>query len=458
MLPERLKQPTPWWFAGLSILVLLLALGTVAIFGVAETTRLQNSSEQAIQYDVAVSGLGDDIRVAVLDLRHNHRNIVFSGPTDEVIAEFDETYQVLLDHIDQLEAIGVAELDVPQPDEIRALAATYHDAFRPSIVLFTSEPVAFNSASAIGLTRIDQLEGMALEIDDAGEQLTTASLGDVEDAAQRERTILIALLGGVALIGIVLSLLTGRVLHRLHAANAAEQAASRGLASSLRMKSAFIADASHELRTPLTLIRGNAEIGLTGPGDPAQTQALTEIHSEATRMTRLVNDLLFLARSDAGSPAIDPEYVPVQWLTNRLTKPAEAMARHHGANLTTSFAGTGHLRVDPERIEQAVLILVDNAARHSPDGESVHLACSTHDGQLEFLVQDRGPGIPPAEQPLIFERFYQVGESGARERGGAGLGLAIAKSIIEAHGGTIDLESEAGRGTTMRILLPLATE
>lgn len=458
MISPRLRQRPPWWYAGISILVLLLALGTVAIIGVMENTRLQESSEQAIRYDVAISGLGDDIRVAVLDLRHHHRNIVFSGPTAEVIAEFDLTYKNLLDLIDQLEQIGVADLDVAQPDELRSLAIAYHDAFRPSIVLFTSDPVAFNAASAAGLDQIQALELMADGIDEAGVRLASESLGRVEIAAIRERRILIALLSGVALIAIVLSLLTGRVLSRLHAANSAEQAASKGLATSLRMKSAFIADASHELRTPLTLIRGNAEIGLSHPGDPDQTRALTEIHTEATRMTRLVNDLLFLARSDAGSPSIEREYVPVQWLTAKLVKPAETLVRHHGATLTTRFEASGHLHADPQRIEQAVLILVDNAARYSPQGEPVILSSRIDSNHLELIVADSGPGVPLDEQPLIFERFYQVADSGERTRGGAGLGLAIAKSIIDAHGGSIAIESEPGQGTTIRIRLPLSTE
>lgn len=454
----RALATAPWYVAGLSLLVLLLALGIVAFVGVVENTRLKDASERAIQYDVAVSAVGDDIRVAVLDLRHHHRNIVFSGPTDAVIAEFDATYTALLQHIDQLDAIGVAELDVPQPEELRALAGVYHDAFRPSIVLFTSDPIAFNAASTTGLGQLDALEGMARQIDDAGEQLTAESLGDVEDAAGRERLLLISLLGGVALIGIVLSLSTARVLHRLQAANVAEAAARTGLAESLQMKTDFIADASHELRTPLTLILGNAEIGLATDDSAARIDALREIRGEATRMNRLVNDLLFLARSDAGSPVFDREYVPVRWLVSRLIKPAEAMVRHHGVGLHIEIDGTGDLVVDPLRIEQAVLILIDNAAKFSPPGEIVHVRTSTTTEWLSIEVDDQGPGIPVVDQQRIFERFYQVDDAAPRQRGGAGLGLAIAKSIVEAHGGMIELESEPGMGTTMRIRLPLARE
>lgn len=454
----RALATAPWYVAGVSLLVLLFALGVVAIVGVVENTRLKDASERAITYDVAVSAVGDDIRVAVLDLRHHHRNIVFSGPTDAVIADFDATYVALLQHIGQLETIGVSAIDVPQPAELRDLATKYHDAFRPSIVLFTSDPVGFNTASASGLAQLDTLEGMARQIDDAGERLTAESLSSVEEAADRERMLLISLLGGVALIGIVLSLSTARVLHRLQAANIAEAAARTDLAESLQMKTDFIADASHELRTPLTLILGNAEIGLGTADGNARTEALREIHGEATRMSRLVNDLLFLARSDAGSPVFDWEYVPVGWLVHRLVKPAESMVRHQGVALHTEIEGSGDIEVDPMRIEQAVLILVDNAAKFSPPGELVNLRTRTTGDWLSIEVDDQGPGIPTEDQQRIFERFYQVDDSAPRQRGGAGLGLAIAKSIVEAHGGVIELESEPGMGTTMRIRLPLVRE
>lgn len=458
MIKIRGNEAGPLGLVGLSIIVVLLAIGSVGVVGVVENARVKDAAEGAIKYDVAVAGVGDDLRVAVLNLRHFHRNIVFSGPSESGIANFDAAYAQLLSEIDRLEQIGVQALNVAQPADFRTLAQSYHDAFRPSIVLFISDPLAFRDASDAGLARIDELETFARQIDDAGEQRTSRALERVEDAAARERIVLISLLIGVAIIGVVLSVSAGRVLHRLRTANAQEQEAGRRLAAALQAKSDFIADASHELRTPLTLIRGNAEISLTTPGGGAHDQALSEILTESKRMSRLVDDLLFLARSDAGVPSIEREYVPVGWLLSRLSTPAESMARHHNACLTATLHGEGHIEVDPERIEQAILILVDNAARFTPPGDVVELS-SRNDGEFLLIeVSDSGPGVPVEEQPMIFERFYQVGPGRTRKRGGSGLGLAIAKSIVEAHRGTIGIDSAPGQGTRVTIRLPLSQQ
>lgn len=446
----------PWGLAAAAIVTLLFVIGTVGVIGVNENARVKNASKRAIQYDVAVAGAGDNLRVAVLDLRHNHRNIVFSGPTEQTIADFDAAYATLLTEIDRLDQIGIAQLDVTQPDVIRQRAQEYHDAFRPRIVLFTSDPIAFNAASSAGLAQIDELETNAQEIEDAGEQLTNQSLARVEHAAARERIILILLLSGVALVGVAMSVSAGRILHQLRAANDHEQEAGRQLAAALQAKSDFIADASHELRTPLTLIRGNAEIGLTAEESPTRDQALSEILDESNRMSRLVDDLLFLARSDAGVSLVEREYLPVGWLLSRLAGPAEAMARHHHVPLITSLHGEGHVEVDPGRIQQAVLILIDNAARVSSPGTPVELRSRVGEQCLAIDVIDCGPGLPEEDQQRVFERFYQVGPGRTRQRGSAGLGLLIAKLIIDAHHGRIEIESTPGQGTRMTLHLPLS--
>jgi two-component system sensor histidine kinase VicK len=458
MISLRGNEAGPKGLVGLSILIVLLAIGSVGLFGVIENARVKDAAEGAIAYDVAVAEAGDNLRVAVLDVRHAHRNIAFSGESETTVADFDASYATLLREIDRLEEIGVEQLDVIQPAEFRTQAQAYHDAFRPSIVLFTSDPIAFNEASEIGLDQLDQLETEAIGIDEAGEALTSNALERVEEAADRERIILIALLIGVALIGIALSIGAGRVLDQLRTANSQTQEANQRLAAALQTKNDFIADASHELRTPLTLIRGNAEIGLAAADGDDHRQVLGEILGESKRMSRLVDDLLFLARSDAGVPPVDREYVPVRWLVNRIAGPAEALARHHDRCLNADLQGQGHIEADPERIQQAVMILLDNAAKFTPAGECVLLRSATDGGTLSIAVADAGPGIPEEEQALVFERFYQVGPGRTRTRGGTGLGLAIAKSIIDAHAGEIGIESAPGKGTTMTIRLPLSRE
>jgi two-component system, OmpR family, sensor histidine kinase VicK len=448
----------PWGFVGASIVILLIVIGLVGAVALLENERVRDTAERAIAFDVEIEDNGDDLRVAVLNLRHYHRNIVFSGPNDQAIREFDTAYAELLVEIDELEAIGIADVDIPQPDFLHERAAVYYSEFRPAIVLFTTDPTAFNRASDTGLARIDELDRAAEEIDDLGEALTEQSLARVRSATARERIVLILMLSAVALVGIALAVTAGRVVSRLRVANAQEHEASRRLGEALRSKSDFIADASHELRTPLTLIRGNAEIGLTMTTDEEQRQVLDEILRESTRMGRLVEDLLLLARSDAGRIPLEREYIPVHWLLTRLGERAETITRHYERCLEPDLQGEGHLNVDPQRIVQAVSIAVDNASKFAPEGSCVELRSNTAEGSLTLEIVDHGPGIPPEELPLVFERFYQVGERRARKKGGSGLGLAIAKSIVEAHGGEIGIESAAGEGTKLTIRIPLAEE
>jgi signal transduction histidine kinase len=299
------------------------------------------------------------------------------------------------------------------------------------------------------------LDRAAEAIDDVGEVLAASSLERVATTAGDERTILIALMAGVVAVGVVLAFSAWRLLSRLDESYEREQAVAAELARALRLRTDFIADVSHELRTPLTVIRGNADIGLTATNGDVQRAALVDISVEAGRMSKMVDDLLFLARSDAGRPQLDLEYVSAQWLASRLERPAEVLARQRGSCLESDFQGDGFLQADHVRIEQAVLILVDNAARHSEAGVCIRLLSRVRDNTLELIVADRGTGIPADELPMIFDRFYRVRDRRGRKKTGSGLGLAIARSIVEAHGGSISAESNVGAGTTMTIRLPL---
>jgi signal transduction histidine kinase len=255
---------------------------------------------------------------------------------------------------------------------------------------------------------------------------------------------------------VTLAVSAGRVLARLRALYESEQQSRHQLARALQTKTDFIADASHELRTPLAVILGNAETALAEKDDRLHESSLAAIAAEARRMGKLVDDLLFLARSDAGSPPLDKEYVPARWLVSRLVEPAEMLARQRAACLTTAIEGEGFLEVDPERIEQAILILIDNAARHSPPDRCVTLSSWVERERLAIEVADAGPGITPEELPLIFDRFYQVKNRRSRKKRGSGLGLSIARTIVAAHGGSITAESQLGQGTRMTIRLPMS--
>jgi PAS domain S-box-containing protein len=228
--------------------------------------------------------------------------------------------------------------------------------------------------------------------------------------------------------------------------------AEEALAEEARARTDFLAEVSHELRTPLTVIRGNAEVGMQLERGCAHEDILEEIVKESATMSRMVEDLLFLARSDSLSPPFELEPVAVEPFLDDLTKSAEALALEQGAPLTAALADEGWVRMDPTRIKQAVLALVDNAAKYGPKGEPVTLSSATPDGELSIEVGDRGPGIPEKDLPHVFERFYRV--NGTPEPGN-GLGLSIAATIAEAHGGRIEARSRPGEGTRMSLYLPL---
>jgi heavy metal sensor kinase len=230
------------------------------------------------------------------------------------------------------------------------------------------------------------------------------------------------------------------MLDRLHAAFAAQRR--------------FVADASHELRTPLTTIRGRSEVLLLSPTLDAETrEGLVMIRDEAGRMGRLVANLLLLARGDAAR-AIDQRPVELDVLLLEVARQARALAQ--GVTVTISHEDQVLVLGDADLLKQLLLNLVDNALTYTPPGGHIDLALSVVDGQARLAVHDTGIGIAPGELSHIFERFYRLDQARSRHSGGAGLGLAIARWIAEAHGGRIEAESAVGQGSTFTVVLPLS--
>jgi len=228
--------------------------------------------------------------------------------------------------------------------------------------------------------------------------------------------------------------------------------AEEALAEAARAKAEFLAEVSHELRTPLTVIRGNAEVGLDLDRDCEHEEILREIVRASSTMSRMFEDLLFLARSESAAPPFRMEPVEAKVLLIGLARRAEALAAEHEATLYTTLSDGGLVKADPVRVEQAILALVDNAVKYGPEGQRVTLRSGSRDGELRVEVGDQGPGIPGTELPRVFERFYRL--AGVEEPG-SGLGLSIAQTIAEAHGGRIEAESQPGEGTRMSLILPL---
>jgi two-component system OmpR family sensor kinase len=218
----------------------------------------------------------------------------------------------------------------------------------------------------------------------------------------------------------------------------------------------FIADASHELRTPLTSIRGYADLFEYAAANTPTERAkhLSRLRAEATRMSVLLDDLLLLARLDADEPGAPLRLEDVD-LTELTRQAGDAFrAGHPDHPLTVAASSTVRLRLDPVRIRQVLDNLLTNAAVHTPLGTPVSVTVTLVQGGVAVQVSDAGPGIPAADQAQVFDRFYRVDKTRSRDRGGSGLGLAVARSLVQAHGGTLTLTSEPG-ATTFTISLPL---
>lgn len=221
-----------------------------------------------------------------------------------------------------------------------------------------------------------------------------------------------------------------------------------------RVQQRFVADVSHELRSPLTAVRGNLDLLKRGAADdPAERQQVIEvIDSETSRMSRLVSDLLLLARQDAGVPIAKH---PIELDTLLLEVYRQAQLSAKGVKLTLGAEDQAIIVGDRDRLKQVFLNLVDNAIKYTPQGGEVTLSLSKDDTWVKVAVRDTGIGIAPENIPNLFDRFYRVDKARSRDAGGTGLGLAIAKSVVDAHNGKLTVESEPGKGSTFTVWLPL---
>ncbi len=270
----------------------------------------------------------------------------------------------------------------------------------------------------------------------------------VRDAENALGTLLKLLLsvGGVALLGAGLGglFLSNRAL------------APARLAWSNQQR--FLADAAHELRTPLTLLRADAEVLLRGRKrlETEDAALLEDIVAEASHMGTLANSMLTLARLDTGTIHREHEVVNLAELARETTRRVQALAEQGSITVQVEHTDDPHVIGDPMLLEQAVLVLLDNALKYNRPGGRVTVRTAVQDGQALLEVSDTGIGIAAEHLPHLGERFYRVDKARSREAGGTGLGLSIARGIVLVHNGRLSLSSVPGQGTTVTLTLPLA--
>jgi heavy metal sensor kinase len=216
----------------------------------------------------------------------------------------------------------------------------------------------------------------------------------------------------------------------------------------------FVADASHELRTPLAVIRGEADVALDHDRSTAEyKESLAIIQDEARRLTRLIDDLLNLARADAGHVNLRVEEFYLNDLLAECCRSVQSAAAAKNIALACQSPGDVAYRGDQELLRRLMLNLLDNAIRYTPPGGEVSARLEVASGNLRLQVADTGVGIPPEAAAHIFERFYRGDQARSRQDGGFGLGLSIVKWITESHKGTVEQSSQPGGGCTFTVLL-----
>lgn len=215
----------------------------------------------------------------------------------------------------------------------------------------------------------------------------------------------------------------------------------------------FISNASHELRTPLTFIRASAEVGLRESTGTPTPEVLQDIVSESDYMNQLVDDLLLLSRLDTHRLSLNLELISLPQLLSEVYRKMDLQAKEKGISLTIENA-QGKVRGDSTRLRQVLLILLDNALRYTPSGGSVQVKTQPKGKHILISIQDTGLGIPKEHLPHVFERFYQVPQPVSDPTRSNGLGLSIARALVEAQGGSIHIESQEGKGTQVMIELP----
>lgn len=230
----------------------------------------------------------------------------------------------------------------------------------------------------------------------------------------------------------------------------------RPVAQAWEQQRQFVADASHELKTPITIILANTGIIQAHPDDPVREQVkwINYIQDEAIRMKSLVDDLLFLAKSDAARLPVHPVQVSLDQVVTGALLPFESVAFEAGVTLTEEVTPGISIQGDEAQLRRLVVILLDNAVKYAGENGAVTVRLSRVQDRPQLSVHNTGPAIPPEHLCHLFERFYRSDAARDRSQGGYGLGLAIAKSITEGHGGKISVSSTPTEGTTFTVVFP----
>ncbi len=230
------------------------------------------------------------------------------------------------------------------------------------------------------------------------------------------------------------------------------------LASAEKEQQQFIADVSHELRTPLTVLRGSLEVALEEEERPAEEyrEAIGSAILEVRHLTRISQNLLFLTRGESGRVTLSFTNLDVGRFAAEVVKDLSIAAADRGLELTAEIPSLPvFVFADSGRLQQVLHNLIENSLRYTDPGGKIRVSVAAVPGEARISVADTGLGIPEADLPFVFERFYRTKRSRAANPGGSGLGLSIVRWIVDAHKGRVSVESAVGKGSTFTVHLPV---
>ena len=305
------------------------------------------------------------------------------------------------------------------------------------------QPVHFETVSMTGETARLYVEQLSTGPWAGSDLVVGQSLAPEQNALYRLLLVVLAV-GGAGLLAALLAawFLSGKALEPIQQAFQRQQE--------------FTADASHEFRTPLTVMRAAIDLLVRHADEPLSSnpELLDDLRSEIERLQRIASDLLTLARSDADRLQLAVAQVDLGDTVAEAVRRLRPLAEAKGISLEVETARDLRVEADPDRLDQVVIILVDNALKQTPSGGQIRVNTDRHGSDAVVTVADNGPGIAAEHLGRIFDRFYRADRARGRE-GGTGLGLAIAKALVEAHGGRLSLASKQGQGTTATVTLRL---
>jgi signal transduction histidine kinase len=484
-------------FAALCLLFALTAVALVLLLGAISSQRNAANYAQRAEQAVAASARLERL---VVDMESGVRGYLLTGA-----GRFLDPYRKALVLYPQASAEMVQTASTPQTREMASaiqgdVDSYVNDYLNPLLELSRRSPEHARSEieTGEGKRRVDSLRDMFSSFDATEQRLADEHRADASSSSSSARTITIAALAGVALLCLLMAIyLQFRVINPVIAlARSAKRVAAGDLGARVlgvrsqnelgemsvnfnemaealernwraaqeaeRVKEEFFALVSHELRTPLSSIVGYVEVLLEETDeqpltDEERRRFLEIVNRNARRLQRLVGDLLFVARLEAGKLDLQPTEMDLSETARDAIEAARQAVRRADIRVRAEIAGGVSMYGDPDRLGQVMDNLLSNAIKFTPEGGEVGLRLLALDGRARLEVWDTGIGISDADQSRLFERFFRASSATDAAVPGVGLGLSITRAIVHSHGGGMSFASVEGRGTTFRVDLPLGS-